>query len=123
MDSVTFTAAGESYSVCYTARARYLFEQLAGYPLHKIGAASGKISDVELPILVLAGLEGHRCRTKARKAAWTLDEVLDSVLGDLGAAEGVRVLTECMAAVDLAFRAAGKAEAAEGAEGKAATTA
>ena len=118
----TFEAAGKSYTVSFTARARYLFEQLAGYPLVQIAAIRGTVSDVELPRLILAGLEGHRTRTKSRKAAWTLDEVLDDVVGDLGPKERLDVLSVCLEAVSAAFSAAGATEAAEGAAGKAPTT-
>lgn len=122
LDSTSFDAGGETYHVRYTARARYLFEQLAGYPLHGLLAVQGKISDVELPRLVLAGLEGHRCRSTKRTHPWTMDDVLDRVLGDVSPAEGLAILAACTKAVNDAFSTAAKAEAAEGAEGKAATT-
>jgi len=117
-----FRVDGVTHTVCYTARARYLFEQLAGYPLVQLAAIRGNVSDVELPRLILAGLEGHRTRTKSRKAAWTLDEVLDDVVGDLGPEERLGVLSVCLEAVGAAFRTAGAPEAAEGAAGKAPTT-
>lgn len=117
-----FTADGATYHVCYTARARYLFEQAAGYPLHQLEAARGVVSDVELPRLVLAGLEGHRTRTRARKAPWTLDEVLDVVLADLGPDDRLRLVGVCLEAVAAAFKTAAAPEAATGAEGKAPTT-
>lgn len=109
--------------VCYTARARYLFEQLAGYPLHESRAFAGKFSDVELPHLLVAGLEGSRARTKARKAPWTVDEVLDSLLADVEPDERMATLLACVKAVDAAFKKADAPEDAKGAEGKAPTTA
>lgn len=127
LQSFEFKAGGETYTVCYTARARFLFEERAKYPLIELrsfrpGAA---LSDVELAYLVLAGLEGERHRSKSRKAAWTLDEVLDDVLGDADADERLAILSVCIDGIGAAFRRASDAapaEAATGAEGKPQTT-
>jgi len=122
LDVHSFRVGEESYTVAYTARARYLFETLAGYPLTGLAAMRGEVSDVELPRLVCAGLEGHRVRAKARRAPWTVDEVLDVVLADATPEERLGVLGKCLEAVAAAFRSADDREAATGAEGKAPTT-
>lgn len=119
----TFQADGATYHVCYNARARYLFEQMAGYPLEQLAALRRPtLSDVEVPRLVLAGLEGCRVRQRARKAPWTLDEVLDVVIADLGPDDRLRLVGVCLEAVAAAFKTAAAPEAATGAEGKAPTT-
>lgn len=120
--SFDFVASGTTYHVCYTARARYLFEQLCGYPMERLSAFRGQVSEVEMARLVTAGLEGHRLREKARKAPWTVDEVLDDVLDDLGVEERAAVFARCLEAVAAAFRTAAEQEAAKGAEGKAPPT-
>lgn len=123
LPEVEFRAAdGTTYNLCFNARARYLFELSAGYPLHQLTAVRGTVSDVELSRIVVAGLEGHRVRTKARKAPWTLDEVLDDVLADLSPDERLRLLAVCLDGVRIAFATSESPEAATGAEGKAATT-
>lgn len=118
----SFDAGGETYSVCYTARARYLFEELAGYPLQQMRSFSGVVSDVEVARFVCAGLEGYRRREKDRKAPWTVDEVLDDVLGDLTADQRTEILRVCLEALSAAFRRAGEPEDAKGDPGKVPTT-
>ena len=122
----SFKVAGRSFAVCFTARARYLFELRAGYPLHELKAFAGAASDVELATLLFAGLEGHRVRSKARKAPWDVDEVLDDVIGDLSAPERLEIQRVCIDAVGAAFEGAAKAAAEAGVaaspEGKAQTT-
>jgi len=83
LDDFTFTANGETYTGCFTARACYVFERATGYPTTELRAQSGVGSDIELAALILGALEGHRVRAKVRRAAWTLDDVLDDILGDL----------------------------------------
>jgi hypothetical protein len=123
-----FRAGDKTYTVCYTARARYFFERLAGYPLTELRALTrSQHSDVEIAQLVCAGLEGHRAREKTRKRPWTVDEVLDEILGDLDADDRMRIVLDvCLVAVDKAFETSKKADPAEAAtreEGKPPTTA
>lgn len=124
-DVNSFGGASVTHEVCFTARARYVFEQLAGYPLHESKALTKReFSDEELVHLIVAGLEGYRVREKARKAPWTVDEVLDVLLADAGPDVRMEILGVCVKAITAAFARAGDAvaEDATGAEGKAQTT-
>lgn len=114
-----FTVGGKTYQVCYTARARFLFEKEAGYPLHQLLAFAGKVSDVEQTLLILAGLEGARARSKSRQRPWTQEEVLDSVLGSLEASERLEVVRVCSQALNAALTLTPAQEVAAGPEGKA----
>ena len=117
-----FKLDGETFRVCYTARARFMFERLAGYPVEKLKVWDGAPSDVEAAQVIAAGLEGDRVRNKRRKAAWTVDEVLDDVIGSAGVAERLGALRTCIEAINAAFRGSASPEAATSDAGKAATT-
>ena len=122
IDEVSFKAAGLELTLCFTARARYLFEQQAGYPLTSLKLLdpdTSDVSDVEVAQAVWAGLEGHRVRSKDRKLPWSIEEVLDDVLADLPAPDRLPVHEAIVRAVGAAFRGAVSApEGAAGAEGK-----
>ena len=121
----TFKLAGETYTVCYTARARYLFELEASYPLQELRAFKGRMSDAEQTRLLWAGLEGARARSKSRKNPWTVAEVLDEVLADVDADARVKAVSVCLDAVTAAFATTAPhatEEVAAGAEGKPQTT-
>lgn len=99
----TFGLNGSKHSVLYTARARYLFEKGTGYPLSNLRAFTGEVSDVEQAHLVLAGLEGFRVQSGQKRKRWTIDEVLDDVIGDANAGDRLAIVKACTEAVTDAF--------------------
>jgi len=118
----TVEVGGKSLPVRFTARARFEFERIAGYPLSALRVFAGQSSDVEFAQLLAAGLEGARARGKTRRNPWTLDEVLDSVLADADGETRLAVQKTLIEAVAAAFKVSGPAaEVAAGAEGKATT--
>ena len=102
----SFKAHGKSFTLVFTARARYLFESASRYPLTRLLAWKGEVSDIEAAQLLWAGLEGWRVRAADRKHAWTIDEVLDEVLSDLSADERFEVNETVMRAINAAFQRA-----------------
>lgn len=142
MEGVPFTVGGQTYHVRFNARARYRFELAMGFQIQKARmfefamemAAAGEgeepdpdeilaaLSDVEIPMMLMAGLEGERVATKSRPEPYQLDEVLDVVLADARPKERLALVSALLRAVCDAFRdlEGNDQEAADG-EGKAPT--
>ncbi len=106
LDARTLTLGGTDYSVLFTARARFLFEDLAGYActaLHVFQDAY-RPSTRELVWLLVAGLEGARLREERpeRRRPWTQDVVID-LLDDATPEECSGALVACVNALGSAL--------------------
>ena len=119
-----FTVGGETYSLLYNARARWLFERASGYPLGDLKSFRGSFSDVELVHLLVAGLEGHRLRSEPKAKPWTADRVLDDLIGDCDATDRAAIYRGVMEAHTAAFEGLPEPDetADDDAEGNAAET-
>lgn len=111
---------GKAHAILFNARGRYVFEKLSGYPLLRARVLAQSFGDVELAHLLTAGLEGMRVRAKPRRAPWTVDEVLDTVLAEATPEERLAAFSVCALAIGDAYQMAEPEEAAA-AEGKAPT--
>lgn len=109
---VRCTVGGVEYELCDNRRTRYDYEVVAGRrfessPLWRVWLdEDGKpyagdevrleyLSDIEIPHVVLAFLNGARAVTKSRRHPWTLDEVLLNVLGPLDDGDVMKLLAAC----------------------------
>ena len=119
----TFELAGDVHEIVFNARARYLFEDISGYPTTKLKAWEDfdHPSDREMAQLLTAGLEGARVRSAragvrgTRRTAWTVDDVID-VIGDADRDEQMEVFTVCLRAVVAALKGVDGADSAEATE-------
>jgi hypothetical protein len=111
LPDVTLRIGDRDYAVCFTARARYLFGVAAGYSLTETKLFRGSqgdgivLSDTELAWMLYAGLEGARLRQARpeRRRPWTVDEVLDDVLGDRLVVDLMPTVLDLQRAVHAAF--------------------
>jgi hypothetical protein len=121
--SSTFKVGDSEYTVLFNARARFVYEELAGKSIRESDLwRPGNTTETELAWVLTAGLEGHRVRTKSRANPWTVAEVVDQVLDDASLAERITIANECAKSVASAFDVvieadSGKAPTPEGSGG------
>lgn len=122
---VKVTIRETEYALCFSSSGRYLFEELAGYPIMaaqftRETGTGANVSEIEMVRAITAGMESARRRLKSRPKPWTVEEVRDELLDNLAPQEWQALAEATIVAISRAFAGVPQSEADE--PGKAAPT-